>query len=86
MSDIIKFQPCGHSLNQLLAIIPIPPDEEAEDRQYFTFEFPTYFTIMKHSFQNITIRICDENGDPCEFDEEEKAVLRLRFKRRAITI
>ena len=86
MSDIIKFQPCGQSLNQLLAIIPIPPDEEAEGRQYFSFEFPTYLPIMKHSFQNITIRICDENGEPCEFDEEEKTVLRLHFKRRAISI
>ena len=86
MCDIIKFQPCGQSLNQLLAIIPIPPDEEAEGRQYFSFEFPTYLPIMKHTFQNITIRICDENAEPCEFDEEDKAVLRLHFKRRAITI
>ena len=86
MSDIIKFQPFGESLTQLLAIIPILPDEEAEDRQYFTFEYPTYLPIMKHTFQNITIRICDENGEPCEFDEDEKAVLRLRFKRRALTI
>ncbi len=42
MSDIIKFQPCGESLTQLLAIIPIPLEEAAEDRQYFTFEDPTY--------------------------------------------
>ena len=82
MADIIKFQPCGQSLNQLLAIIPIPQDEEAEDMQYCSFEYPTYLPLMKNTFQNITIRICDENGDPCEFDEEDKAVLRLHFKRR----